>query len=145
MIPLLCSSGSNTYKQYLASRNLRTSPNPNATPRDSTERLNKLTAGHLIQYRDLWVERCYTIFFCVIPLGYPERKNYGSRVSCIVVYVNLALSTKPAHSKVAAERGPNTLTPKLTDARWLPFHQQIQTGCAWQLMTTGHQASFHTS
>jgi hypothetical protein len=56
------------------------------------------------------------LFYCIIPLGYPERKNYGSRVSRIVVYVNLALSTKPAHSKVAAERGPNTLTTKFTDA-----------------------------
>ena len=141
--------------------------------------------------------------FWVIPLKYPERKNYGSRVLRIVVYVNLTLPSRPAHFKVVAERGPNTLTPKFTDAlestqgrykiscnshvllrhfnsdsgfgvrdiafaclvagtarnklkaphdatksrlvaRWLSFDQQIQTGCAWQLMITRHQASFHT-
>jgi hypothetical protein len=56
------------------------------------------------------------LFFCVVSLGYPERNNCGSRVSHIIVYVNLTLSTKPAHFKVVAERRPNTLTPKFTDA-----------------------------
>jgi hypothetical protein len=43
-----------------------------------------------------------------IPLKYPERKNYGSRVLRIGVYVNLTLPSRPAHFKVVAERGPNT-------------------------------------